>query len=132
MTSEMKGMPDKPADAELGKAIICFQYVERIKSELILAAKMLEQIGELKGDELVGASKLFSFFLYGLEGEVNIAHNVLHMDEFERTSEKVREAADKVRSNQYEEALHKISEAISSVASSGQWALQVLKDNNLL
>jgi hypothetical protein len=127
----MKDMLDKP-NTDIGKAIICFQYAERIKSELILAAKMLERIGKLKDNELVGASKLFSFFLDGLQGEVNIAHNVLHMDEFERTGGKVREVADMAHNSQFEEALHKISEAISSVASSGQWALQVLKNSNLL
>jgi hypothetical protein len=34
------------------KAIICFQYVERIKSELIIAVKLLEKLDELEGDEL--------------------------------------------------------------------------------
>lgn len=117
---------------DVGKAIVCFQYVERIKSELILAAKMLERMGELSGDEIIGASKLFSFFLEGLEGEINIAYNVLHMPEFNEANGKVREAADKAKYNQYEEIMMKISEAISSVASSGQWALQVLKDGGLL
>lgn len=124
-------MQGKPI-ADVRKAIICFQYVERIKSELILAAKLLERIGELSGDELAGASKLFSLFLEGLEGEINLAHNVLHMKEFEETGGKVREASDKAQYNQYEEAMQKISEAISSVAGGGQWALQVLKDSSLL
>jgi len=81
---------------------------------------------------LIGASKVYSFFLEALEGEVNIAYNVSGMKEFETASQRVREAADKAHFNQYEEAMKMISEAISHVASSGQWAMQTLKNNNLL
>jgi len=106
--------------------------VERIKSELIIAAKLIDRLGELSGDELAGASKMYSFFLEALEGEINIAYNVLGMKEFETAGTKVKEAADRAHYNQYEEAMKLISEAISHVASSGQWAMQTLKTNNLL
>ncbi|RLI44175.1 hypothetical protein DRO69_07970 [Candidatus Bathyarchaeota archaeon] len=50
---------------DVKKAIICFQYAERIKSELIIATNLLETIDKLKNNELVGAEKLLSSFLYG-------------------------------------------------------------------
>jgi len=106
--------------------------VERVKSELIIAAKLLDCLGDLNGDELIGASKIFSSFLEALEGETNIAYNVLGMKDFETASTRVREAADRVSFSQYEEAMKSISEAISHVASSGQWAMQTLKDHSLL
>jgi len=93
---------------------------------------MLDQLNELSGDELKGASKLYSFFLAALEGEVNIAYNVLGMKEFELAAEKVREATDKARLNQYDDAMRLLSEAISQVASGGQWAMQTLKNSKLL
>jgi len=105
--------------------------VERIKSELIIAAKLLDRLGELNGDELTGAAKMYSFFLEALEGEINIAYNVLGRKDFETAGAKVREAADKAHFNQYEEAVKLISEAISHVASSGQWAMQKLKNHSL-
>ncbi len=116
-------------DSNIGKAIICFQYVERIKSELIIASKMIDRLTELDGDELTGAAKMYSFFLEALQGEINIAFNVLGMKEFEAAGAKVEEAATKAHYNQYEEAVKLISEAISNVASSGQWAMQTLKNN---
>jgi hypothetical protein len=122
---------EKPS-TEIGKAIVGFQYVERVKSELIIASKMLDRLTELSGEELNGAFKIYSFFLEALEGEINIAHNVLGMKEFENAGSKVREASEKMRLNQYEEAMRLISEAISYVASSGQWAMQTLKNQNLL
>ena len=106
--------------------------MERVKSELIIAAKMIERVSELTGDELKGASKLFSFFLVALESEINIAYNVLERTEFETAAARVREASEKVDLNQYGEAMKLLSEAISHVASTGQWAMQTLKNHNLL
>ena len=118
--------------SEVGKAIVGFQYAERIKSELIIPAKMLDRLAELSGDELNGACKLYLFFLTALEGEINIALNVLGMNEFETAAEKVRAAMDKAQLNQYDECMKLISEAISHIASTGQWSMQILKDHNLL
>jgi len=120
------------SNAEISKAIICFQYVERIKSELIIAAKLVDRLNELNGDELVGAAKMYSFFLEALQGEINIAYNVLEMKDFETARGKVEEATSKAHSNQYEETIRLISEAISHIASSGQWAMQTLKNNGFL
>jgi len=106
--------------------------VERIKSQLIIASKILDRLHELSGDELVGACKMYSFFLEALEGEITLAYNVLKMKDFELASAKVREAAEKAHYNQYEEAMKLIAEAISNVASSGQWAMQTLKNNGFL
>ena len=116
----------------MGKAIVGFQYAERVKSELIIAAKMVDSLSELTGDELKGASKLFSFFLTALEGETNIAYNVVGRTEFETAAAKIREASEKTGLGEHGEAMRLLSEAISHVASSGQWAMQKLRDNHLL
>jgi len=116
----------------VGKAIVGFQYAECIKSELIIAAKMIDSLSELAGDELKGASKLYSFFLTALEGETNIALNVVGRTEFETAASKIGEAAEKIGLGQYGEAMKLLSEAISHVASTGQWAMQTLKNNHLL
>jgi len=117
---------------DVRKAIICFQYVERIKSELIIAAKLLGEIEGLKGDELAGANKVMLSLLEALLGEVRIAHNVLGMRDFEEASMQVGEAAGNVRSHEYSEAIKRISRAISFVTTSGQHAMQTLKVKGLL
>jgi hypothetical protein len=118
--------------SEVGKAIVGFQYAERVKSELIIAAKMVDSLSQLTGDELKGASKLYSFFLTALEDETNIALNVVGRTEFETAAGKIREAAEKTGLGQFDEAMKLLSEAISYVASTGQWAMQTLRDNHLL
>jgi hypothetical protein len=117
---------------DIGKAIVCFQYVERVKSELIIAARLVEYAIELKGDEQNGASKLFRWYLESLLGEINIARNIVGRDDFHTAGEKVIAAIEKAQAGLFEETIRLISEAISAVASSGQWSLQILKDNGFL
>lgn len=117
---------------EVKRALVCFQHAERIKSELIIAAKLLEKINALSGEKLSGASKLYSYFLEALEGEINIAHNVLRLQDFEKAGSKVAAAADKAHYFQYEEAMNLLSEAMSSITTSGQKAAEVLKKKGLL
>lgn len=114
------------------KAIICFQYIERIKSELIIAANLLEEIGELKNDELAGAEKLMSSFLRALQGEIGIAHSVLQMQNFKEAGDKVAEIAESVSSHEYQEATKHVSEAISRVTTGGQQATRLLKEKGFL
>ena len=117
---------------DIGKAIVCFQYVERVKSELIIAARLVEYAIELKGDEQNGASKLFRWFLESLLGEINIAHNIVGRDDFQTAGEKVTLVIEKAKEGLFEETIRLISEAISAVAGSGQWSLQILKDSGFL
>jgi len=114
------------------KAIICFQYVERIKSELIIAVKLLEKLSELKGDELAGAQKLMLSFLDALAGEVTIANGVLGLRNFEEARTKILDATGKVWSQDYLGATNDISRAISSITTSGSRVMQMLKEKNLL
>jgi len=114
------------------KAIICFQYVERIKSELIIATKLLQKLEELEGDELAGAEKLMLSFLDALTGEVNIAHGVLGLRNFEEAGTKILDAKQLVRLHEYLEATSRLSGAISSVTTSGQRVMQMLKEKELL
>jgi hypothetical protein len=114
------------------KAIICFQYVERIKSELIIAAKLLEKLDELEGDELAGAEKMMLSFLDALAGEITIAHGVLGLRNFEEARKKILDATGKMLSQDYLGATNNISKAISSITTSGSRVMQMLKEKNLL
>jgi len=120
----------KELDAK--KAMICFQYTERIKSELIIAANLLGEMGELEGDELAGAEKIMLSLLRALQGETRIAHNVLGMRNFGEAGNKVEEVAERVRSREYLEATRRISEAISLITTGGHQATEVLKEKGLL
>jgi hypothetical protein len=106
--------------------------VERIKSELIIATNLLQKLEELEGDELAGAEKLILSFLDALTGEVNIAHGVLGLQNFEEARTKILEAKELVRLHKYVEATSRLSGAISSVTTSGQRVMQMLTEKKLL
>jgi len=112
-------------------AVVCFQYAERIKSELIIATRLLERLETLKDSELEGAKKLMLSFLEALESEIKMARSVSGQKNFEQVATKVREATERTRVNEYEEAFRCISEAISATTTSGQSALKLLKDNGI-
>ena len=114
------------------KAVVCFQYAERIKSEMIIAANLLTKIGELKGDERAGAEKLMLSFLDALTGEVNLAQNVSGMRNFEEARNKILEAKENVRLHEYSRATKCISEAISFATSCGQRAAEILKEKGFI
>ena len=114
------------------KAIICFQYVERIKSELIIAVKLLEKLDTLEGNELVGAEKMMLSFLDALAGEITLAHGVLGLQNFEETRKKILDATGKIWAQDYLGATNDISRAISSITTSGSRVMQMLKEKNLL
>jgi hypothetical protein len=87
---------------------------------------------ELKGDEQSGANKLFRWYLDAVMSEINVAHNVVRRQDFLQAHEKVTTALEKTKEGLYEEGIRHVSEAISAVAGSGQWSMQVLKDNAFL
>jgi len=116
----------------LRDAVVCFQYAERIKSELIIATKLLEQLETLKDSELEGAKKLMLSFLGALENEIKMAESVSGQKNFAQVVAKVWEATKRIRANEYEEAFRSLSEAISATTTSGQLALRLLKDNGVL
>jgi len=65
-------------------------------------------------------------------GEINIANNVVGRQDFLQAGEKVTAAIEKAQQGRFEEAIRQVSEAISAVASSGLWAMRVLKENGFL
>ena len=99
---------------------------------MIIAAKLLEKLAELEGDELAGAEKLMLSFLDALAGEITIAHGVLGTRNFEEARKNILDATGKVWSQDYLGATKNISKAISSVTTSGSRVMQMLKEKNLL
>ncbi|MGB9676023.1 MAG: hypothetical protein ACPL0C_02410 [Candidatus Bathyarchaeales archaeon] len=117
---------------EVKKALTVFHYAEKIKSNLILAAKLLESLGNMKQEELAGAEKMFAAYLNAFISEVNIAANASGVKEFRDVSAKLDEAAEQTLRHEYSAAMKLISEAISITTTSGSGAAEVLKENNLI
>ncbi len=120
------------ANAEIKKAIFCFEYVERIKSELMIAAKLLDVIDALKGDQAVGAQKMMSSLLSAIQAEIGMAQNVLELENFKEAEKRIAEAEQKMQENKSQDAVRAISEAISRVTTNGQEAVETLRKEGFL
>ena len=122
---------EKPT-SDIKKAIFCFEYVERIKSMLIISARLVDMVNGLKGDEAAGAKKIMSSFFDAIFAEIGMAQNILEVKDFEDAGKRVTEADQKMCENKSEEAIRFISEAISSITTSGQRAVDTLRESGLL
>ena len=116
---------------DVKKEIMSFQFSEKIKSELIIAAKLLQTINGLKADELTGAKKLMSTFLDALLVEITIAQNVVKLSNFEEAKMKVMQVKERIYLNEYLNATKCLSEAISLITTSAQRAIKILIEKNL-
>lgn len=125
-------MIKEECSSDVREAIICFQFSERIKSELIIAAKLLWELGELKGDELSGGKKILVSFLEALLGEINLANSILRHQNIKEAGVKVEEALERARSGDHLRAVRSVSEAISCITTSGQHAMEILKQKGLI
>jgi len=115
------------------RALTVFNYVEKIKTSLIVASSMLEFLGEINEEaELAGAEKMFTAYLNALILEVNIAANASKVEGFGDIAANLQKAIEYVKQRNLVAAQRLISEAISTVTTHGNRAAQILKDENLI
>ena len=114
------------------EAIISFQYAERIKSGLIIASKLVDQIDRMTEKEQIGAEKLLIHFINALMNEIRIAYNASNIQAFQRTSQNLEKSIPNIQEGNYDEALKNISQAISSATTGGQEAAETLKRKGYL
>jgi flagellin-specific chaperone FliS len=125
-------LPERTALSETRKAIIAFHYAEKIKSNLIVTAGLLEVLSNLKDEEIAGAEKLLVAYLSALIREVNIATNVSGVQGFQDVSAKLDEAIKQVKQHNYAGIMELVSEALSLTTTNGNRAAETLKEKGLI
>ena len=113
-------------------AVISFQYAERIKSGLIIASELVDEVAAMDYEERKGARKLLIHFMNALLGEIRIAYNASKLNFFKEAGLIFEEVIENIRSEKYEEALRSISYAVSSATTGGEIAANILKENEML
>jgi len=114
------------------KAIIIYQYAERVKSELIIASSLLTTMNGLEGNERLGAEKMMVSFLEALAGEIRIAQHVERTMNFIGAERKIMEAIGKIKLHERSEINQCISEALSLVTTCSSGAMKVLMSQQLI
>lgn len=118
--------------SEIKNAIIVFHYVEKIKSNLIIASSLLSILETLKDEEIAGAEKLLVAYFNALIQEVNIAANASSVQGFRDVSVKLEEAIEQAKQHNYVNTVKLVSEAISLTTTSGNQAAETLKKSNII
>jgi hypothetical protein len=114
------------------KAILTYQYAERIKSELIIASGLLATMDGLEGQERLGAEKMMASFLEALAGEIRIAQHVERSLNFIGAERKIMEALGKIKLRERTEINQCISEALSLTTTCSAGAMKVLMSEQLI
>jgi len=122
---------EKPL-SEIKEAIVVFHYAEKIKSNLIITASLIEVFDNLGDQEIAGAEKVLIAYFNALIREVNIAANVSGVSSFQKMNAKLEEAIDQTKQHNYANIMKLISEAISITTTSGNQAAEKLKEKGLI
>jgi len=117
---------------QIKEAFLTFHYVEKIKSNLIIALNLLDAFASLQNSEVAGAEKVFVAYLNALAGEVNIAANASHVEGFHEVSVKLKEAVKKIEQHDYDGVVKILSETITVITTEGSKAAEVLKEHGLV
>ena len=118
--------------SETKKAIIAFHYAEKIKSNLIITANLLEVLNDIKNEEIAGAEKLLVAYLNALIQEVSIAANASEVEGFQNVNAKLTEIINNIKQHNYANVMAFVSEAISITTTNGNKAAETLKEKNLI
>jgi hypothetical protein len=117
---------------EIREAILKLQYAEKMKSGLIIAIGLLDQLTSLKEEELSGGKKMLGWYLEGLLREIRIAEGVLGRETFQDLEWKMMELIGRVQMSQFQEAQRSFSESISLATTSCQMSMSLLMDKKII
>lgn len=118
--------------SEVKKAVMCFLYTEKTKSDLILATNLLEILNSMKDEDIVGAEKLLVAYFNALIKEVNIAANASGIQGFKEVNVKLEAVIQQTKQHNYVNAVKLVSEAISVTTTNGHKAAQTLREKGLI
>ena len=117
---------------ETREAILNLEYSEKMKSGLIIGTGLLDQLINLKDEELSGGKKILVGYLEGLLREVRIAGSVLGLGHYDDLERKVMEVIGRIQMSLFQEAQRSFSEAISLATTTCQTSMSFLLEKKLL
>lgn len=117
---------------ETREAILDLQYSEKMKSGLIIASGLMDQLVSMKDEELAGGKKVLVWYLEGLLREIRIAENVLGRGHYSDLERKVMEVIGRVQMSQFQDVQRSFSEAISLATTSCQISMSFLIEKRLI
>ena len=113
-------------------AVMCYQFGERAKSELIVASQLCIALTSFSEEEKAGGKRMILLMLDAVRSELHFAYKSTNDAEFNKAINALGSAISLVESNQSDQASEKIAQAVSAVTTPAANAWQVLSEHGLL
>lgn len=115
----------------LGTAVEHYHYADSIKSMLMIASKLVDDVARLPAEQVVGAQRLLFFLFLALAQETERVYSAMGLNGLEKAVNIIKEAASMVQLRQYSAANRRIAEAITLTTTCAQRAAEILKKEGL-
>ncbi len=114
------------------EAILLFHFADRLKSELLIASKLLTTLLQLKGQEQEGGKRLFLDYFRALEGEMGLGIALINDQDMVRVRTVLTGLTGMVDSNMFNEVQEHLTWIISTMTTYAQRAMEFLIKEKLL
>jgi hypothetical protein len=114
------------------EAILLFHFADRLKSELLIASKLLTSLLQLKGQEQEGGKRLFLDYFRALEGEMGLGIALINDQDMIRVRTVLTGLTGMVDSNMFNEVQEHLTWIISTMTTYAQRAMEFLMKDKLL
>jgi len=114
------------------EAILLFHFADRLKSELLIASKLLTSLLQLKGQEQEGGKRLFLDYFRALEGEMGLGIALINDQDMVRVRTVLTGLTGMVDSNMFTEVQEHLTWIISTMTTYAQRAMEFLMKDKLL
>ena len=114
------------------EAILLFHFADRLKSELLIASKLLTTLLQLKGQEQEGGKRLFLDYFRALEGEMGLGIALINDQDMIRVRTVFTGLTGMVDSNMFNEVQEHLTWIISTMTTYAQRAMEFLMKDKLL
>lgn len=109
-----------------------YQFSERLKSELIIASRLLATMETIEADQEAGAEKMMVSYLEALLGEIRIARHIEKSMNVIGAEKKIMETIGMIKLKERSETSRCISDAISLITTSCQRSMEALMAQQLI
>lgn len=117
---------------EMDKTIISFSQSEKLKAGILWVSNALQIVESLQGGEKKGAEKIISVMINMMVQEVRLAGLVSGFRTWSEIEPDMDQAVMMIESGVSQEAVMRLTKALSKVTNIGQQSMTALKENNLL
>lgn len=116
----------------ISEAILGFHVADRMKSELLMASRLLQALMSMQGSEADGARRLFLDYIQALAQDMSLTQSVIHESEMVRINTVFMGLQGMIAEGLLQDMQSHLTWMISIMTTYAQRAMEFLHKENLL